>query len=56
MTRPSSGVIPFDVAAERRRQAAVTEQPRRTARRAYTRTHGEDAPEIRDWTWEATRR
>jgi xylulose-5-phosphate/fructose-6-phosphate phosphoketolase len=23
----------------------------RFAARAYTRTHGEDAPEIRDWTW-----
>jgi xylulose-5-phosphate/fructose-6-phosphate phosphoketolase len=24
---------------------------RRLAARAYTREHGEDAPEIRDWTW-----
>lgn len=24
---------------------------RRIACRAYTREHGEDAPEIRDWTW-----
>ena len=23
----------------------------RLAARAYTREHGEDAPEIRDWTW-----
>jgi xylulose-5-phosphate/fructose-6-phosphate phosphoketolase len=26
---------------------------RRLAARAYTREHGEDAPEIRDWTWTA---
>jgi xylulose-5-phosphate/fructose-6-phosphate phosphoketolase len=24
---------------------------RRIAARAYTRDHGEDDPEIRDWTW-----
>jgi len=24
---------------------------KRLACRSYTRTHGEDAPEIRDWTW-----
>ena len=24
------------------------------AHRAYTREHGEDPPEIRDWTWPAT--
>jgi xylulose-5-phosphate/fructose-6-phosphate phosphoketolase len=24
---------------------------RRLAARAYTRTHGDDDPEIRDWTW-----
>jgi xylulose-5-phosphate/fructose-6-phosphate phosphoketolase len=23
----------------------------RLALRAYTREHGEDAPEVRDWTW-----
>jgi len=26
-------------------------EDRRLASRAYTREHGEDAPEIRDWTW-----
>ena len=26
-------------------------QERRLAARAYTRTHGDDDPEIRDWTW-----
>ena len=26
-------------------------QERRLAARAYTREHGEDDPEIRDWTW-----
>jgi xylulose-5-phosphate/fructose-6-phosphate phosphoketolase len=25
----------------------------RLAARAYTREHGDDAPEIRDWTWPA---
>jgi len=29
---------------------------RRAECRAYTRTNGEDAPEIRDWTWETTQR
>jgi xylulose-5-phosphate/fructose-6-phosphate phosphoketolase len=24
---------------------------RRVDARAYTREHGEDAPEVRDWTW-----
>jgi xylulose-5-phosphate/fructose-6-phosphate phosphoketolase len=24
---------------------------RRLAARAYTRAHGDDDPEIRDWTW-----
>jgi xylulose-5-phosphate/fructose-6-phosphate phosphoketolase len=24
---------------------------RRLQARAFTRTHGEDDPEIRDWTW-----
>jgi xylulose-5-phosphate/fructose-6-phosphate phosphoketolase len=24
---------------------------KRIACRAYTRSHGEDAPEVRDWTW-----
>jgi xylulose-5-phosphate/fructose-6-phosphate phosphoketolase len=24
---------------------------KRIACRAYTRAHGEDAPEVRDWTW-----
>jgi xylulose-5-phosphate/fructose-6-phosphate phosphoketolase len=24
---------------------------KRIACRAYMRTHGEDAPEVRDWTW-----
>jgi len=24
---------------------------RRLAARAYTREHGDDAPEIREWTW-----
>jgi len=28
---------------------------RRLQARAYTREHGEDDPEIRDWTWSATR-
>jgi xylulose-5-phosphate/fructose-6-phosphate phosphoketolase len=28
-------------------------QDRRLAARAYTREHGEDDPEIRDWTWPA---
>jgi xylulose-5-phosphate/fructose-6-phosphate phosphoketolase len=26
-------------------------QDRRLEARAYTRRHGEDDPEIRDWTW-----
>jgi phosphoketolase len=26
-------------------------QDKRTAARAYTRSEGEDAPEIRDWRW-----
>ena len=26
-------------------------QERRIAARAYTREHGDDDPEIRDWTW-----
>ena len=26
-------------------------EDRRLAARAYTREHGEDPPEIRDWTW-----
>jgi len=26
-------------------------QERRLAARAYTREHGEDDPEIRDWAW-----
>jgi xylulose-5-phosphate/fructose-6-phosphate phosphoketolase len=26
-------------------------EDKRIACRAYTRAHGEDAPEIRDWTW-----
>jgi len=26
-------------------------EDKRIASRAYTRAHGEDAPEIRDWTW-----
>ena len=25
--------------------------PERLAARAYTRAHGEDEPEIRDWAW-----
>jgi xylulose-5-phosphate/fructose-6-phosphate phosphoketolase len=28
-------------------------QDRRLEARAYTREHGEDAPDIRDWTWPA---
>jgi xylulose-5-phosphate/fructose-6-phosphate phosphoketolase len=26
-------------------------EDKRITCRAYTRAHGEDAPEIRDWTW-----
>jgi len=26
-------------------------EDRRLACRAYTREHGDDPPEIRDWTW-----
>jgi xylulose-5-phosphate/fructose-6-phosphate phosphoketolase len=26
-------------------------QDARTAARAYTREHGEDLPEVADWTW-----
>jgi len=29
---------------------------RRAECRAYTRAHGEDALEIREWSWEATQR
>ena len=36
-----------DHAADLRQQM----QDRRLAARAYTREHGEDPPEIRDWTW-----
>ena len=34
------------VAPDRQRMAH-----QRRAMRAYTREHGEDAPEVRDWTW-----
>jgi xylulose-5-phosphate/fructose-6-phosphate phosphoketolase len=26
-------------------------EERRLSARAYTRVHGEDMPEVRDWTW-----
>jgi xylulose-5-phosphate/fructose-6-phosphate phosphoketolase len=37
--------------AERAGHLRQEMQDRRLEARAYTREHGEDAPEIRDWTW-----
>ncbi|HEX6473692.1 MAG TPA: phosphoketolase family protein [Candidatus Limnocylindria bacterium] len=39
--------------AERAAPVRKEMEERRVAARAYTRRHGEDAPEIRDWTWTA---
>jgi xylulose-5-phosphate/fructose-6-phosphate phosphoketolase len=39
-----------DRAGELRQEMA----DRRLAARAYTRDFGEDAPDIRDWTWTAS--
>ena len=38
---------------ERARAPAPGDGRRAAARRAYTREHGDDLPEIRDWTWPA---
>ena len=32
-------------------QFSITVPDTRVEARAYTREHGEDSPEIRDWTW-----
>jgi xylulose-5-phosphate/fructose-6-phosphate phosphoketolase len=40
---------------ERAAHVRALMEERRAACRAYTRTHGEDAPEITSWSWPATR-